>query len=779
MIPLPAPPPTVDALWWSRAVPLAAASVSALLYGLLCLWLWLYLTPCPPPLEGVPFSRLITDRQGGILRLSLAADQKYRLRLRLDGIPPDAVATVLRYEDRYFRFHPGVNPLALGRAALSMLSGGRRMGGSTLTMQTARLIWRLETASPGGKLRQMLLALLLEYHWSKDAILEAYFNLAPYGGNVEGLEAAARIYFHKTASQLTPEETLALTPVPQHPARRRPGTDNPEFLAAVRRLRHHWYGDASAAPLRVHTPTELPFKAPHVCAALLSRPGPDILETTLDPAAQRTVEQALRRFTEEYAAYGLTNAAALLLHWPRMEIRALAGSADFHNSGIGGQIDGTRARRSPGSTLKPFIYALALDQGLIHPRTLLLDTPRSFSGYDPENFDGGFRGPIAAADALRASRNVPALALAARLAQPGLYGFLRSAGVAFTGSHEHYGLSLVLGGAETTMRELVRLYAMLANQGVLRSLRLLRNDAGEEPRPLLSPEAALVTLSMLEDPSVHVVSRQGRRLPLRLKTGTSNGFRDAWAVGVFGPCVLAVWVGNFDNSANPLLVGGRVAAPLLRRIAAALAAPEHMDDPLQLPIPGLNAVRLPVCAATGDVDTSLCADTVETWFLPGVSPIRPTGIYRPVLIDTRTGLRACSPEDPHVERRVQEFWPSELAAMFAAAGLAKTPPPPLDPRCRPEGPLPGAPPIILRPKTGLIHHLRPQAPRRALILLGHADAGVRTLYWFADGRFLGKSAPGEPLVWNADPGSPLLRLVDDAGRASTRRIVIQTLPQHP
>lgn len=756
----------------------AAACTACLLYGLLCLRLWLFLAPCPSPLEGVSFSRLVQDRQGVMLRLSLAEDQKYRLRLRLDDIPPDAVATVLRYEDRYFYSHPGVNPAALCRAALTMLLGGRRMGGSTITMQTARLIWRLETGSPGDKIRQMLLALLLEQRWSKDEILETYFNLAPYGGNVEGLEAAARVYFHKTASRLTPEEVLALTPVPQHPARRRPAADNPDFTAAMRRLRRLWFHDGELAPLRVYGPADLPFEAPHVCAELLSRPGPAVLTATLDAATQRRVERALRRFAEQNAPYGLNNAAALLLHWPSMEIRALAGSADFADATIDGQVDGTRARRSPGSTLKPFIYALALDQGLIHPRTLLLDTPRSFSGYDPENFDGGFRGPIAAADALRASRNVPALTLAARLAPPGLYGFLRSAGVRFAESEEHYGLSLVLGGAETTMRELARLYAMLANRGVLRPLRLVRGaPAGQDARPLLSPEAALVTLSMLENPAVHVRSRQGRRLPLRLKTGTSNGFRDAWSVGVFGPYVLAVWVGNFNNDANPLLVGGRVAAPLLQRIAADIAASENLDDPLQLPLPGLNVARLPVCADTGDIDTSLCRDTTETWFIPGVSPIRPTGIRRLILVDTRTGLRACSPDAPHVEKRVQEFWPSELAAMFAAAGMARPTPPPLDPRCRPEGALPGAAPVILQPKAGLVHHLRPQAPRRTLILLAHADAGVRTLHWFADGRLIGTSAPGEPLAWETGPGARLLRVVDDAGRAATRRVVIRMLPQ--
>ena len=361
----------------------AAGCAAGTLYGLLCLWLWLHGTPCPPPLEGISFSRIVLDRQGEMLRLSLAADQKYRLRLRLDDIPPEAVATVLRYEDRHFRLHPGINPLSLCRAALTMLTGGRRMGGSTITMQTARLIWHLETGSPGDKLKQMLLALLLEYHWSKNQILEAYFNLAPYGGNVEGLEAAARIYFHKPASRLTPEEVLALTPVPQHPAQRRPAADNPRFTAAMRRLHRLWFHDGELAPLRVHAPAELPFEAPHVCAELLSRPGPDSVTTTLDLRLQRKVERALRGFAEQNAAYGLNNAAALLLHWPSMEVRALAGSANFDNAAIDGQVDGTRARRSPGSTLKPFIYALALDQGLIHPRTLLLDTPRSFSGYDP------------------------------------------------------------------------------------------------------------------------------------------------------------------------------------------------------------------------------------------------------------------------------------------------------------------------------------------------------------------------------------------------------------
>ena len=269
-------------------------------------------------------------------------------------------------------------------------------------------------------------------------------------------------------------------------------------------------------------------------------------------------------------------------------------------------MDGTRARRSPGSTLKPFIYALALDQGLIHPRTLLEDSPRSFSGYDPENFDRVFRGPLPAEEALRSSRNIPAILLASKL-RPGLFSFLQRAGVEFAFSEEHYGLSLVLGGAEVTMRELGGLYAMLANRGVWRQSRLFEGEKAHPAVALLSPEAAVVTLRML-----------GRRGAFRahfLRPGAAalqNGHvqtafatrgRRAWSA----PTLLVVWAGNFDNRANPLLVGGEVAAPLFADIAQALAFAEpDFADLVPRMHEGLNITREKVCTATGDIDTS-CA----------------------------------------------------------------------------------------------------------------------------------------------------------------------------
>lgn len=803
------------------------------------LWLWLVLSPPPPLLDGVAFSPVAVDRHGELLRIGLAADGRYRVRTRLADVPPAVTRAIVRYEDRFFYQHPGVNPLALIRAFGHTLFGGRRMGGSTLTMQVVRLRQRLDTSRPLGKIVQILGALRLERHYGKDEILEAYCNLAPYGGNVEGLEAAARIWFHKPARRLTPGEGIALAVVPQHPARRHP-LRGPDFDAARARLTALLPPEdggtaggaraAGASPaddrraggsprslaggiprLRLFAPEDLPFEAPHATTEAFRAAGRGagrggVIRLTIDLPLQRLAERLTRQFAERGRLYGLDNAAVLLAHWPSMEIRALVGSAAFGDASIQGQVDGTRARRSPGSTLKPFIYALALEQGLIHPLSLLADTPRSFGGYDPDNFDGAFRGPLSASEALRSSRNVPAVALAARLREPGLYGFLQRAGVALPFSEAHYGLSLVLGGAELSMRDLVRLYAMLANQGLARDLRLIAGDdtraaaQSASPRRLLAPEAAFLVLSMLEDG--RVIPGPAGGLPLRLKTGTSNGFRDAWTVGIVGPYVLAVWVGHFDNRANPLLVGQTAAAPLFRDIAAAVCAlPPATDadrarDLIREQAGGLNLTRVTVCAATGDMDTSLCPDTAETWFWPGVSPIRASGVFRSILVDRVSGLRACAPLPGRTEEVPWEFWPTDMERLFRRAGVIKPPPPPYDldgptcagrrpapateaaePAAPPETGAPGLPPRILTPKPGVVYQTRLSAPEESVILLvAAADPDAREIFWFADTRFLGRSAPGEPLAWTPAPGSAEIRAVDDLGRAAVRRIRVESVP---
>ncbi len=748
---------------------------------LLLFWLWAEFSACPHPMAGLDFSRVICDRDGTPMRIGLTKDEKYRIRTRLEDIPKEAIDSVIRYEDRWFWKHPGVNIPALARAGLAMARGGRVMGGSTLTMQVARLTLGLRTGSLRDKLLQIAYAFKLERHFSKAQILECYFNMAPYGGNVEGLAAASMVYFHKAPSRLTPSESMTLMLVPQNPVARRPSQGNSKLARSAARLQEQWTGETEHAPLRIYSVRELPFFCPHLSGELLVRKDiADNVYTTIDRRQQSLLEQHLARFVARGKAVGLNNAAALLVHWPTREIRALVGSANFNDSSISGQIDGTRARRSPGSTLKPAIYALALDQGLIHPKTLLADMPRSFSGYDPENFDSSFRGPLHADEALRLSRNLPALTLAARLAPPGLFGFLGNAGFAFEKTEEHYGLSLVLGGAEVTMRELAALYAALPNGGVWQPLAFtkIESAAPQGQKQLLSPEACFLVLDMLVAESEELSARShGKKLPLRVKTGTSNGFRDAWAAGIVGPYVLVIWVGNFDNASSPLLVGGKTALPLFCEVARGLAAREPMQDRLAIPSPALNVDTIHVCSATGDVDTSLCPGALtETWFIPGVSPVRPTGILRSILIDKASGMRACMAEDGKTEEIPWEFWPSDFRRQFLRAGIVKPEPPPYLPECpQAESTVPGPAPDIALPKAGLVYHVTLAGGEQPIALMAHAAAGIKTLFWFSNGSFIGKTKPGEMLTYSFSPGEHLLRVTDDSGRTSVRRLTVNAV----
>lgn len=718
-------------------------------------------------LDGIGFGGIILDNRGKPMRLGLSPDSKYRLAIRLDDIAPQAVQALLDYEDSHFYSHPGVNPFSLLRACLSLI-GGRRVGGSTITMQVARLRYGLRTSSFTGKLKQIALALALESRHSKEEILEAYFNLAPYGGNIEGIEAASWIYFQKPASQLSASEAAALAIVPQNPNGRHPAHGS--RFAAGRSL----VTDGPTAPLAISSAAALPFSAPHLALELASNNPGEKVQTSIDAGLQHLTEKSIRNYIGRKRGFGINNAAVLLVRWTDMQVCALAGSADFHSGAIQGQIDGTRARRSPGSTLKPFIYALALDAGLIHPGTILSDTPRSFGGYDPENFDRNFRGPINAAEALRSSRNLPAIQLAGQLSGRGLYGFLKSAGVNFQHEEQHYGLSLVLGGAEVTMRELAALYAMLANNGLYQPLSFRRGQATEPPSPLLSPEAAWLVIDMLRRPEA-VVKSGLQSVNLYYKTGTSNGLRDAWTCGILGEYVLIVWVGNFDNRANPNFVGASAALPLFEEIASQLAALNLLHEKLADPLPGLKLTRGQFCANTGDLFSGQCEAVEENWLIAGVSPRRQTPILRKILIDAETGLRSCARAATSSRETWWEFWPSDLEQAFEKAGIHKPHPPQWLPECS-DAATAGAPPRIILPKKNVAYQRVASQKNFRLPLRCAADSDAGMISWFADRQFIGSALPGETIFWAAPPGRQKIVAVDSAGRSTSQDCIIEVVP---
>lgn len=743
--------------------------------------------PREPLATSIPQSQAVFDTQGRLLRLTLARDEQYRLWMPLEAVSPRFVDALLLHEDQHFHRHPGVNPLALLRATAALVSGGARQGASTITMQLARLLYRLDTTTIPGKLRQIAHALWLEARYSKRELLEAHLNLLPYGGNLQGVGAASLVYFGKRADALALPEALSLVLIPQSPGARKPARAEPANLLAARlRLFERWVAQHPAdererglvaLPLRYGALSQLPFHAPHLVNRLIAdHPGIVQLRTTLDLDLQRALENETRSYLARESRQGLRNASAMLVDWRDMSVRAVLGSANFANVDLQGQVDGSRAKRSPGSALKPFVYALAIDQGLIHPRTVLKDAPTAFGPYAPENFDGAFVGPIDATQALIRSRNVPAVALDARLKTPGFHAFLQRGGVTRMASAEHYGLALALGGGEVTMEELLRLYALLPNRGRLRALRYLETEpAPADGERLLSHEASFMVLDMLRQnprPDDLVIQGVGRGGRVAWKTGTSWGFRDAWTVGVAGPYLLAVWVGEFDGRSNPAFVGVHAAAPLFFRLIDTLRArPGWVEPALTQP---LNLAKVEVCTASGDLPNAECPQRTQTWFIPGTSPIRLSQVHRRVAVDVRTGRQACAPfDDANVRWELHEFWSSDLMRLFAQAGIPRRAPPPAG-DCEP-GLASGPAPQIVSPLDRVSYSIREaQLGTEKLSFSANADGEVRTLYWFIDDSYIGQSAPGVALAWIPPrPGRFRVRAIDERGRFDQRELRVE------
>jgi penicillin-binding protein 1C len=743
--------------------------------------IWLAL-PKPPLLQGIDFSTRVRDRNGNVLRVTLTADQKYRIWTPLKEISPALIDATLRFEDKYYGKHPGVNPVSLLRATWNLaLSGHTRAGASTITMQLARLRYHLHTRTVAGKLQQILYALQLERHYSKAQILEAYLNLAPYGRNIEGVGAASEIYFSKSAARVSGAEAIALSVIPQSPTRRAlvAGGENERVTNAQER----WYlrsntKEIPALTFRAEARTRRQLTAPHFVQQVLeSRTTQTELVTTLDLSLQQILERRVNDYIAQNRQRGIENAAALLIDFRTMEVLAKIGSSDFSKPEIQGQVDGTRRPRSPGSTLKPFVYALALDQGKIHPLTLLKDAPRAFGDYNPENFDREFLGPIRASDALARSRNVPAVTLTSELSHPTFYEFLRNAEVALPKPASFYGLSLPLGGAEVTMEDLVRLYAALANGGRLQPLRrFLHEPETKTSVRLVSPEAAFLTLDMLgKIPRPGMTDAESSRYsPVFWKTGTSHGFRDAWSVAVFDHYVLAVWIGNFDGKRNGAFIGRTAAAPLLFQMIDGLRATRPSRSEPHLPAPGLNLKRVEFCSVSGQLPTAFCSHRTESWFIPGISPIATCDVHREVLVDAATGLRVDREDGIRtLKRDVYEFWPSDLLALFERAGVPRKLPPPFLPTSDNEllarG---GHPPKINLPGNEMT--LSQSSSNTAGIpLRAETETGVRKLYWFADKTFLGACDAHEVLCWKPAPGVYQLIALDDHGRSASRSVILR------
>jgi penicillin-binding protein 1C len=553
----------------------------------------------PPRLDRLAdVSTVVRDTQGNVLRAFLAADGHWRLPAKAAEISPRLVELLIRIEDKRFRSHPGVDPLALARALAQWAQHGRPVSGaSTLTMQTARLL-EPRPRTLAAKLIEMLRALQLERRYTKDKILDIYLTLAPYGGNLAGARAASLAYFDKEPRELSDAEAALLVALPQSPSRLRPDRHLDRAIwARDKVLLRAGLPAALLAEARAEAVPglrqRLPLAAPHLAERLRrqARQLP-VIDSTIDGALQQAIEAIARRLQGELGRQ--TAVALLVVENGARAVRAYVAGASYFDEPRRGQVDLVRAQRSPGSTLKPFVYALAFDDGVLHPDTVVPDVPTRFGDYAPVNFDRRFMGEVTAREALIHSLNVPAVAVLERIGASRFTTALDEVGVRLKlppqrGAGEPPGLPIVLGGAGLSLEQLVTLYVGLANDGTVVPLRLTAAapPPQEEPR-LVGPSAArqvAAILAQVPPPDGIAAGGSGRR-PIAYKTGTSYGFRDAWAIGFTPRYTVGVWIGRADGTPSPDHWGRQTAAPLLFRVFDLLPA-EPRAEPIELRSPDL------------------------------------------------------------------------------------------------------------------------------------------------------------------------------------------------
>lgn len=729
--------------------------------------------PLHLPEQDTLFARVVVDRDGRPLRAFPDADGVWRYEVGLEEISPLYLQALLTYEDRRFWYHPGIDPTALLRAALTNWRHSRTIsGGSTITMQVARLLHPHSRSIP-GKLHQMFRALQLEWHLDKHQILTLYSNIAPFGGTIEGVQAASFTYLNKPARDLTHAEAALLAVLPQSPTRYRPDLA-PELAQQARDKvldRMVTYGEWSAEdveaaklePVYAYN-KRLDNHAALLAERLVKTSSARVVRTTLDADLQAALEDYLRQFIATQPER--TSAAILVVDNATADVKAYLGTADFANPNRFGHVDMIRAVRSPGSTLKPFLYGLALDAGLIHSQSLLVDAPLKWQEYQPANFSGAFVGPVSATEALQRSLNVPAVDLLDHYGPAQFTDRLANAGLRLSVPGKA-NLSVILGGAGTTLESLVTAYGAFVNGGKTRALRFRQDDPPPQEAFLLSPEAAWIVYDILsgvpEADGLRRISAMASRPGLAWKTGTSYGMRDAWAIGIDRRHTIGIWVGRPDNSALSGNTGRESAGPLLRTIADHLGVTPHIAKP--------DAVEVtPICWPLGTAEhlqpEAFCHRRLQAWTINGTVP--PTWADRqmpltpnpqPYWLDPDTQARvhsSCLP--PGATQQFAALWPSVVEPWLPHHRRRRVQLPAFAEACGAVGEVPVrieqiAPNTIYR-KAGS----GDPSPKVPLL----ASGGEGRYHWYLDGRYLHTSPPAKALEFPST-GVHQLLVVDDAG----------------
>lgn len=747
--------------------------------------------PIPDYTRG--YSTIVYSSDNKIIHCFLSQDDKWRIRADYSEISGDLTDAIIFKEDKYFYWHPGVNPVSVVRAFWNnSIKGRRTSGASTITMQLARLFEPAERTM-GSKVRESFRALQLEWHFSKKEILTMYLNLLPYGGNIEGVKAASMIYFDQQPGELSPAQVAMLTVIPNNP-----NALMPHKRSALLMNRNFWLLQMGKAGIFTNGEVDdalsegfesrrygLPKLAPHLSIRLkneivsdassgkgyeaaLHPAESDRILTTLDLVLQSRVESTVANYIRTLRSMQITNSAVLVVHNRTMEVFAYVGSAGFEEEIYSGQVDGIRAIRSPGSTLKPSIYMLAFDKGFVSPKTVVTDVPVNFSGYRPENYDETYRGKVSIEQALALSLNVPAVKLLDEVGTNDMNDLLSNAGFHWVSrNRKNTGLSLILGGCGTTLEELTGLFAAFANKGKWFPLNYLKDNGKRDTTGtrLGSPASAyMITeiLTELKRPDLPNEYRETANLPkIAWKTGTSYGRRDAWAIGYNADYTVGVWTGNFDGKGIPELNGTDCAVPLLFAVFNQLPLD---NDEWFASTPDAD-FRL-VCTETGMVPDTFCHNTVMETFIPGISPSVRCNHLRPVFTDSRESVSYCNDclPDAGYKTVMYSVYPPDLISYYEETMIPYTRVPDHNPECNSINE--GTGPEITSLTDGA-EYLVIAGRKQQLMLRSNCENGTSCIYWYIDKKFYKKATPTETVYYEATKGRHVVTCSDDRGRSSS------------
>lgn len=729
------------------------------------------------------YSAVICYADSSIAHIYLNKSDKWRVKIRQDEISEDIEKAFLAKEDQFFYFHFGINPFSVCRAALhNLLSGKRTSGASTITMQVARLI-SPASRTYSHKLLEGFRALQLEWHFSKKEILQMYLSRVPYSSNIEGIKAASLIYFKKSPNLMSLAEVSTLAIIPNRPNSLKLGSDN----SLIIKERNEWLerfaeqgvfaqrdvADAKLENLTVRR-NEMPKLLPHLSQRLKSeRPNDCYIHTTIRPRLQHTVETHLSEHAKKTQVMGVENGAVMVIDNRTMEVVAYVGSADYQNTNDGGQVDGLRGIRSPGSALKPLVYGLAFDEGFLTPKSVLHDVYMSFNGWVPENYDMKHQGKVTVEKALTNSLNIPAVYVLNKLGKGKMIDALKNCHFeSVKNQGQTLGLSLILGGCGVTPEEMCTLYASFANAGQWRKPRYTKDAMEDQQYQVISPESAFMLqdiLGQMVRPDLPNGLDYSFRLPkIAWKTGTSYGKRDAWSIGYNRNYTVCVWMGNFSGAGVAELSGAQTATPLLMKIFNSI---DYGNQSKPFPFPSKLALRT-VCSETGDVPQDFCKNTVEDLVIQNVSSARRCEHLKEVMVSPSGSQSYC----PHCASRhscITRHYPNllpELISFYKSHNINFEKVPPHNPAC--QGQSKGFAPQIQHPNQGSTYILNKDATPQ-LELLAFAGTEVYEIYWYVNNAFVGKSPPGKGLFVEPPNGPVLITCADEKGRRSSVDIFVE------